>query len=166
MPQRTAVERLARPATAPLPQPQAGHPRHEVQLTGPNVTQRERVQPDTVRPQVHVALVDALRGAVEAPGLDADPSWADGAGLDVLVDTVPVAPQRIHQVRHHVLHHEHAVVSQMLRSIHDAADLLVLRHQVHDRVEDDEDQPVPARQPHLGHIALHDVQLLPSGPTT
>ena len=147
----SAVNGSALPPAPPGLQPEAGEPRHQVELAGPRVAQHHRVQLDAGRGQPDVVLDQPLADRIVLGDVEPHLVDPDLLGVDVLV-----VAQAVQVTGRERLDHEHAVVGQVLRHVAEAAHLRLLVGKVVERVEHDVGQAVAPARRDLGHVAQRD----------
>ena len=109
--------------------------------------QPDRVQVDTAGTDPHVVHVEDLCDRVVSAGVEHHLVDLDTLGVDELVTGSRG------RGRDQTLEDEDAVVGQVFGGVLEASDLVVLREQIADRVEDQVDEAVPPSGADAGHVA-------------
>ena len=141
------AERLARPAGEALAQPEPGEPRHQVELGGIGVADRDRVEADATLVdddvlRVHALLAPAVAAHLELNALELDVERAD-----------TLAPVEAGKIRDERLDDEDAAVGKDAGDVREAPHLVLLGEKPEQRVEDEIDERVRAIHADVREVA-------------
>src|SRR3954451_12894843 len=141
-------EGLFTPTSPALVKAKAGEARHQVELTRPRISAHDRIDGDARCRKRDMTLVERLANRVVAPHIEAHAVDGECLGVDVLVVAQPVKPRR-----HERFHHEATVGIEMRGHVLETPDLILLRQQVEQRVEDEVHQRIGAGYRDVGEVA-------------